>query len=80
MILRRRMLVLAALLGLASGCGAQPASFPNQLRAADGTPVRLEDVQAIVTDDQLTDDEKRQRMRDLGLEDEQLIDALLGTP
>jgi len=79
MIIRRRILVLAALLGLAWGCGTQRTSFPNQLHAADGTPIRFEDLQAIVTDNQLTDDEKRQQMRDLGIEDEQLIDALLGT-
>lgn len=79
MIVRRRILVAIALLVLAVGCWTQPSpSFPNLLRAADGTPILLEDVEAIVTDVQLTADEKRQQLRDLGIEDEELIIALLG--
>lgn len=59
-----------------AACGSTATTFPNQLRDADGRPILLDDVQAIVDDD-LADDEKREQLHDLGIEDEELIDALL---
>ena len=66
--------VLAAML---CGCTATITTFPNQLRDDSGRPILLDEVEMIVNDDDLTDDEKRDALRDLGLEDEELIDALL---
>jgi len=44
---------------------------------AGGETIVAEDVNAIVADPNLSDDEKRAALRDLGIEDEKLIDALL---
>ncbi len=62
--------------GLA-GCGSVATRFPQQLVNSDGQPILLDDVRDIVEDDGLSDDEKRGQIRDLGIEDEELIDALL---
>lgn len=70
----------AALLGIAcslSACGVANTNFPNRLIGSHGEEIVLDDVEAIVNDDELTDDEKRDELRDLGIEDELLIDALL---
>ena len=65
-------------LSVAAGCGSgAPATFTNQLLAADGHAILLDDVKAIVNNNDLTDDDKRAQLRDLGLNDEKLIDALL---
>ena len=75
-ILRNGFLGLA--LSLAAGCGSgAPATFPHQLLAADGHAILLDDVKAIVNNDDLTDDDKRAQLRALGIDDEKLIDALL---
>jgi len=72
-----RAVLLAGLAGLA-GCGSgATTTFPNQLVDADGKPVVLDDIEAIVNDTALSEDEKRVQLRELGIEDEQLIDALL---
>ena len=79
LLMRIPSTVLVALLltGLA-GCGSgAPTTFPNQLVGADGQPIVLDDVEAIVNDTDLTDDEKRNQLRELGIEDEELIDLLL---
>ena len=61
-----------------SSCGVAPRTdFPNRLIGADGQEFVLEDLAAIANDARLSDDEKRQAFRDLGLEDEELITALL---
>lgn len=63
---------------LAGGCGVVvPADFANRLIGADGELIVAEDVDAIVADPNLTDEEKRDALRDLGVEDEELINALL---
>lgn len=65
----------AACLG---GCGASPQTdYPNALRGPDGDVILFDDVSAVLTDDELTEDQKRQALRDLGLEDERLIEALI---
>lgn len=73
-------LVTAASLGLVSfGCGAMPAStFPNQLVGAQGQRFTVEDLESIANDPDLDTDGKREAFRALGIEDERLIDALLG--
>jgi hypothetical protein len=75
---RRRILpwaFVASAISLA-GCRATVTTFPHQLRDSAGNPILLDDVEAVVASD-ATDDEKRQQLRDLGIEDEELIDALL---
>jgi len=80
MFMRRvRPLVAAALLALA-GCGvlaARRTSFPASETTATGQTLTVEDIEAIVNDTLMTDDEKRQALRDLGIEDDILIEALL---
>jgi hypothetical protein len=60
-----------------AGCGVPPAEFPHSVIGVDGEPILLDDIEAIVNDADLTDEEKRDELRALGLEDEKLIDALL---
>lgn len=77
----RRLLTAAAMLVLTVviGCGSGAfTDYPNRLTGADGQEFFLEDLEAIANHPTLTADEKRQRFRDLGIEDETLIDALLG--
>lgn len=64
---------------LLAGCGVglQP-EYPNRITDAEGQTIVLDDIEAIVNHATLTEAEKRDRLRDLGLEDEELIDALLG--
>jgi len=70
--------ILGLLLVSGWGCGiAVSPNFPNQLVGADGAPLVLDDLEAIVGDPDLNDEEKREALRALGLEDEKLIEALL---
>jgi hypothetical protein len=74
------MCLIFALSALAAlpGCGIPtPTSFPHALTNEAGEPIFLEDVEDVVTDDELSDAEKRDALRELGIEDEKLIDALL---
>jgi len=77
---KRSTMLLAGTLSCAAmiGCGNTPQVYPTQLLRADGSPIYVEDLQAIVDDNTLTDDEKAQRIRELGIEDEELIRAILG--
>ena len=71
-------IVCVLLLVGSAGCGSGVAtSFPNQLISADGRPIVLDEVETIVNDTALSEDEKREQLRELGIEDEELIDALL---
>lgn len=70
--------LVSLILTLAGGCGAQVTTFQARIRAADGSPIYVEDILAITEDTNLTTEEQRQALRDLGLEDEELITALLG--
>lgn len=63
-----------------AGCGSLPQTdFPGALRSTDGQVILLDDVDSIVNDPNpnLDNDDRRQGLRDLGIEDEKLIDALL---
>ena len=71
--------ILAILMGLC-GCGVLSAGrsdFPNAARGANGQVVFVEDVDAIIGDATLTADQRRDALRELGIEDEDLIEALL---
>lgn len=59
--------------GLVSGC--QPP-LQNVIVGVNG-PVRLDAVMQILEDDDLTEDQKRQELRNLGITDEDLIDVLI---
>ena len=63
---------------LLAGCGTTlQAEFANRLIGADGQTIVLDDIRAIVDDPSLTADQKRTRLRELGIADETLINALL---
>ena len=65
---------------LIAGCGVSVgASIPSEHRESgqEGQLLVLDDLEAIANDSGLTDDQKRARLRDLGLRDEDVIDALL---
>lgn len=60
------------------GCGTvSNTNYPSALTAPDGNPILFDDVSRIITDEDLSEDEKRDALRELGIEDERLIDALL---
>lgn len=62
------------------GCGlftVRPTEFPSPETGDDGETFLLDDLRAIAADPDLTEEQKRQAMRDLGVQDEELIDALL---
>lgn len=63
---------------LCNGCGTDVTTeFPNAVSGTGGRPIVLEDIQTIVDNPNLADEEKRSQLRDLGIEDEELIEALL---
>jgi len=71
--------VLASLFA-PTGCGVLAAGrtdFPAQAEGTDGQDLFVEDVEAIVYDPQLSTDEQREALRELGIEDEDLLDVLL---
>ena len=60
------------------GCGTGlPTTYANSVIGADGQPIALEDVEDITSHPNLTDDQRREQLRDLGIEDEVLIEALV---
>lgn len=67
--------VVAVALG---GCGGIMATdYPERLIGAEGQEFFLEELAGIADNENLTDDEKREQFRELGIRDEELIDALL---
>ena len=72
------VIAIALLLTALAGCGTGiAAEFPNRLVGADGQHFVLEDLRAIAEDPDLSDEQKRQAFRDLGIDEEKLIEALL---
>jgi hypothetical protein len=62
------------------GCGSdvlQELELPDRLIGVDGQVFTVEDLEAISDDSSLSADQKRQAFRDLGIEDPDLIEALL---
>ena len=80
----RRLLRLAVIvgLGLVVGCGIPAAHRTDYATTADfgGNVVHVDDIRAIVDDTELSTDEMREALADLGIEDEDLIDALFTLP
>ena len=77
---RGLFILLFALLLASAGCEVltyERTDFPEAYIGADGQEIVLDKVSEIVSDAGLDEDEKRQELRDLGIEDEDLIDALL---
>ncbi len=61
-----------------SGCGVVASTaYPNALIGADGEQIFLDEIEDIVNNTYLMDDDKREQLRNLGIEDEALIDILL---
>ncbi len=79
-----RRITIAALLmtmTLGTGCGLlsfRNPAFDNAETGDDGQTFTLDDLEAIADNPDLTDEEKRDAFADLGVEDQDLIDALLG--
>lgn len=72
------LLCLALLCVAPSGCGVTgPTEYPNALTNSDGEPIYFDDISDILSDTDLSDDEMKEALRDLGIEDEDLIDALV---
>ena len=72
--------IAAGMLAMVVGCGSQiamQAEFEYALRDPDGNVLVLDDLREIAVDEDLTEDEKRAAFQALGIEDEDLIDALL---
>ncbi len=80
-MLRRLLLsALACTLGVQAGCGvltARKSDFTNAETGEDGQIYVLDDLRSIANDDDLSEAQKRDAFRDLGIEDEDLIAALL---
>ena len=73
-------LAAAVILCVCIGCGTQlttTAEYPFALRDADGNQFVLDDLREIANDDDLTDNEKREAFRELGIGDEEVIDVLM---
>ncbi|MBI4718832.1 MAG: hypothetical protein HY763_13580 [Planctomycetes bacterium] len=69
---------LAALMLAGAGCGVgTPTDFPHRLIGAGGQLFTLEELEEIANDGRIDDDAKREAFRNLGIEDEELIEALL---
>ena len=68
------------LLAIVGGCGVLTAVrtlFPEHVTDAQGNPLYLEEVREILDDPDLLDDEKFEALRELGLENEKIIDVLV---
>ena len=77
---KSRIIAVLPLLALTEGCGVLSTArtvFPEQVTDAADNPLYLEPVRNIVDDPDLSDDEKADALRELGLEDEELIDVLV---
>ncbi len=68
-------LLIPALLAMLAGCGAVPTE--NVVTGPDGEALRVDAITTILSSTNLSDAQKRQGLRDLGLTDELLIDALI---
>lgn len=62
---------------LVAAAGACGPPTENVLSDAEGQSIRLEGIDRILENDNLTEEEKRERLRGLGITDERLIDALI---
>jgi hypothetical protein len=77
---RSLSVTLIATLLLCTGCGLlsfRNPEFDNAETGENGEMYVLDDLEAIADDPDLTEEEKRDAFADLGIEDQDLIDALL---
>ena len=75
-------ILVFTLLFASAGCEVltyERTDFPDAVVGADGQEIVLDNVREILDDDSLDTDARRQALRDLGIEDEDLIDALLAS-
>lgn len=78
--LGRLVIVSLAAIGALAGCGSDPLQtlpLPDQLIGVDGQMIFLEDLEAISDDNGLSNEAKIAAFQELGLEDPDLIEALL---
>ena len=64
----------------ATGCGMNPSqvtNFQDAIINTEGEIILLDSLREIANDDSLTDEEKRDEFRALGIQDPGLIEALL---
>ncbi len=61
-----------------SGCGVNNSpTLSNRVVGSEGQLFTLDELQVIASDSTLSELEKREAFRELGIEDEKIIDALL---
>lgn len=78
-----RVMAAVAMIFSVTGCGVLAASktdFANQAETPSGRQLFVEDIEEVVFSDLLDADQKREALRNLGIEDEDLIEALLTLP
>ena len=76
-------LLLVASIAVIGGCGvltARQTDFPNAETGVDGQVLILDELRDIVNDPDLDDVQKRQALRDMGIEDVDLIEVILTLP
>jgi len=70
-----RWLMVLGVIG--TGCGSPP--FNDVLVGPNGEQIRTDPIKRIFNNPDLTEEEQRQALRDLGITDEGLIDLLVRT-
>lgn len=75
--LRTALVLPLALAASSCGFSVVPNASPYLETGTDGQTLLLDELKAIADDDELTDDQKRDRFLEMGIEDPDLIDALL---
>jgi len=69
---------LAAAVAAAMTCfGGCAATYPNVLRDGSGNEIRFSEISPILYSTSLTEDQKKEALRNLGITDEELINLLL---
>ena len=74
-----RLVIAALALAAICGCGLvtlERENFPATAIGAEGQRFFYDDIQEIQNDATLSADQRREALRDLGIEDEDLLDAL----
>ncbi len=66
--------VVAAAIAWFAGCAAP---YPNALRDDSGNEIRFSEISPILFSTTLTEDQKKEALRNLGITDEELINLLL---
>jgi hypothetical protein len=72
--------VVIAMIPALAGCGILTTfrtGFPNPITNADGVAISIEDLQAITQDTSMLPEDMANALRDLGLQNQELIDAIV---